>query len=307
MPLFSIIMPTYNRAHLVSTAIESVINQSIRDWELIIIDDGSTDETHEMIIPFLEKHKNISYFWQDNQGKGGVRNVGISKAQGAHVTFLDDDDYLLPNHLETFRNTLTNTPKDTIIKSEGYLETKGKLSPLTEYPHDNRNNVIKNIWEIGAHLSSFCFPRYILDHFQFDHDLYFAQDYHLILRILLNHDNLVFSRKRTFVIVNHFNRATYRIDKARFEQLEYSRNKIYHYFIEEEKEQLLKYISHPAIKNKRAHDYLYLANYAARVKAHKKMILFLLKAFPLIKVWPKSIKKVLAVFYQFIINLTKPL
>lgn len=305
MPFFSIIMPTYNRAHLVSTAINSVLNQSIKDWELIIIDDGSTDDTQQVMIPFLNNHSNIFYFWQENQGKGGVRNVGISKAQGTYITFLDDDDYLLPNHLETFWNALINAPKNAIIKSEGYLEEKDELNPLTVYPHNNLKNVIRNIWKVGAHLSSFCFPKYIFDHFQFEHNLYFAQDYHLILRILLNHNNIAFSHERTFVIVNHSDRGTYKIDEVAFKKLYNSRLSIYKYFIEQEQQQLLNYLSLGEIKKKAINDYLYLANYAARLRKYQLMYSLIFRSLCLFKINLTILRKLAAVFYQAILNMKR--
>lgn len=301
-PFFSVVLPTYNRSTLLKKAIFSVVNQKFKDWELIIIDDGSTDDTYKIITPLLEKHKNISYLWQENQGKGGVRNAGISIAQGTYITFLDDDDYLLSNHLKTFWNILRSAPKNAIIKSEGYLEEKSKLTPLTVYPHDNLKNVIKNIWEVGAHLSSFCIPKYIFDHFQFDRNLFFAQDYHLILRILLNHNNIAFSHERTFVIVNHPDRGTYKIDEVTFEQLYNSRFSIYKYFIEEEKQQLLKYLSSSEIKKKAVNDYLYLANYAARLRKYQLMFSLVFRSLRLFKIDLTILRKLAAVFYQAILN-----
>ncbi|MBL7075079.1 glycosyltransferase [candidate division KSB1 bacterium] len=89
MPLVSVIIPTYNRAPLLSQAMESVLEQSIKDFELIVIDDGSTDDTREILRPFLPR---IQYFFQQNQGISVSRNKGIQISRGEYICFLDSDD-----------------------------------------------------------------------------------------------------------------------------------------------------------------------------------------------------------------------
>ncbi len=96
--LVSIIIPTFNRSQLLVRAITSVINQKYTNWELIIVDDGSTDETKEVVEKFQEVNK-ISYFKIENSGVSAARNYGIKLAIGEWVAFLDSDDEWLPNKL----------------------------------------------------------------------------------------------------------------------------------------------------------------------------------------------------------------
>lgn len=96
--LFSIIIPTYNRGDRIKLTINSVLSQSFKDFELIIIDDGSTDET-ERIIRSITDHR-IRYYKIENSERGAARNVGINLARGSYITFLDSDDIYYPNHLE---------------------------------------------------------------------------------------------------------------------------------------------------------------------------------------------------------------
>jgi glycosyltransferase involved in cell wall biosynthesis len=96
--LVSIIIPTFNRSQLLVRAITSVINQKYTNWELIIVDDGSTDETKEVVEKFQEVTK-ISYFKIENSGVSAARNHGIKLALGEWVAFLDSDDEWLPNKL----------------------------------------------------------------------------------------------------------------------------------------------------------------------------------------------------------------
>ncbi len=114
-PKFSIILPTYNRSHLISTAIASVIAQSVTDWELIIIDDGSTDNTKEVVFSF--KDPRIMYGFQENKGRSIARNAGLHIARGTWICFLDSDDWYLEDHLESFENGMKDHPQAEIFKT----------------------------------------------------------------------------------------------------------------------------------------------------------------------------------------------
>lgn len=107
---FSIILPTFNRARLIARAMQSVIEQNFEDWELIIIDDGSSDNTREIIEPFLARDKRIHYYFTKNIGAAAARNLGCSFASGKYLTFLDSDDEYLPLHLESHAGILSAAP-----------------------------------------------------------------------------------------------------------------------------------------------------------------------------------------------------
>lgn len=100
-PVISCIIPTCNREILLKDAIDSILRQTYSDWELIIVDDGSTDGTEKLVSEYCATDKRILYF--KNSGKGGssARNLGISKAKGEFVAFLDDDDISLPHRFES--------------------------------------------------------------------------------------------------------------------------------------------------------------------------------------------------------------
>ena len=99
-PLVSVITPTYNREVMVQNTIRSVINQTFQDWELIIIDDGSTDNTEEVVKPFL-KDPRIVYYKKANTGQPDSLNVASRHAKGEFITFLDSDDEAYPDWLQT--------------------------------------------------------------------------------------------------------------------------------------------------------------------------------------------------------------
>ncbi|GIW67075.1 MAG: glycosyl transferase [Candidatus Parcubacteria bacterium] len=99
-PLVSVIIPTYNRANLLPKAINSVINQTYKNWELLIIDDGSKDNTKKIVEEFIKKDSRIKYFYQENSGQPAAMNLGIKNSNGEYVAFLDDDDEWSPEKLE---------------------------------------------------------------------------------------------------------------------------------------------------------------------------------------------------------------
>jgi glycosyltransferase involved in cell wall biosynthesis len=121
IPFFSVIITTFNRSYIVERAINSVIVQNFGDWECIIVDDGSSDDTYSVVIPFCKKYSNIKYIFQSNRGPGLAKNTGILAASGLFVTFLDSDDEYMPNHLEYQRMVLLSYPDTEFIHSKALI------------------------------------------------------------------------------------------------------------------------------------------------------------------------------------------
>ncbi|PMD04964.1 glycosyltransferase family 2 protein [Brevibacterium paucivorans] len=104
-PTVSIVISTKNRAHYLSDAIQSVLAQTVTNWELLIIDDGSTDETKKVVEQYEDSR--IRYFYQASSGLAKARNFGTSMAQGDYVAVMDDDDLMLPDRLESSLETIS--------------------------------------------------------------------------------------------------------------------------------------------------------------------------------------------------------
>jgi glycosyltransferase involved in cell wall biosynthesis len=116
--LVSIIVPTFNRGHLIGETIHSVIDQSYTNWELIIVDDGSTDDTQKRVKEF--KDKRIQLHYVDHSGVlGKVRNTGINFSQGEFIAFLDSDDLWFPNKLERQLSSMRDYPQAAFIFGDG--------------------------------------------------------------------------------------------------------------------------------------------------------------------------------------------
>ncbi len=131
-PLVSVIIPTFNRADILHRAIDSVVNQEYTNWELLVVDDRSTDDTTETIKEYLSRVSRIKYLINDHKkGPAGARNTGIANAQGKYIAFLDSDDEWLPHHLKTCVEALEKEPVDLCFSL--WLESSaGKLTKIEE-------------------------------------------------------------------------------------------------------------------------------------------------------------------------------
>ncbi len=109
-PQFSIILPTFNRASLLGRALSSVVAQSERDWELLVADDGSTDETRELLGQWQARDRRIRCWRHSNRGQAASRNRMLEQARGQWIAFLDSDDELHPSHLATRRQAIEAQP-----------------------------------------------------------------------------------------------------------------------------------------------------------------------------------------------------
>jgi len=118
--LVSVIMPTYNRRNYIRESLDSVLAQDFSDFEVIVVDDGSTDGTEEVVRPYQDR---IRYIRQENRGAGAARNIGIRKARGQYIAFMDSDDLSKPHHLKCLSSFLDRNPECAMVVSNGgYLE-----------------------------------------------------------------------------------------------------------------------------------------------------------------------------------------
>jgi glycosyltransferase involved in cell wall biosynthesis len=186
MPKVSVIIPTHNRAGLLRQAIASVLRQSFHDFEIIVVDDASTDETRAAIASQADVR--IRYFRHDkNRGGSASRNAGIAHATGEYIAFLDDDDCWLPEKLAAQVRLLDRCPPKVGAVYTGYvridIETGGNIAVvLAEKRGDIYAELRAQNW-VGTPSTVVvrreCFDRAGL----FDEKLKFGEDYDLWIRI----------------------------------------------------------------------------------------------------------------------------
>ncbi len=127
MPFFSIIIPLFNKENFIENTLESVLKQSFSDFEVLIINDGSTDTSEEKALAF--KDERIKYYLKKNGGVSSARNFGIEKAQSEYITFIDADDFWYPNFLEEMNNAIGRFPELKVFSAAIEVETSKKVIP----------------------------------------------------------------------------------------------------------------------------------------------------------------------------------
>ena len=134
MPTFSVIIPTYNRSSYLRQTLESVWRQSFSDYEIIVVDDGSTDDTHSYLSQISDK---VTVIRQPNSGPGAARNKGAHRARGEYVAFLDDDDLWFPWTLETVSELILRHDRPSLIAAKLFGFTNP--SEITSLKHSSPN------------------------------------------------------------------------------------------------------------------------------------------------------------------------
>ncbi len=183
-PLVSIIITTYNHGHFIRDAIESALNQSYKNIEILIIDDGSTDNTNEIV----EAYHTVKYIYQDNKGLSAARNTGIEKSSGDFVLFLDADDFLYTDGIKLNIEILAkNTSIAFVSGSYKYVDiNKNEEESISHQVDGNhfQRLVLSNY--IGMH-GAVLYRKNIIEKCLYDTSLKSSEDYDLYLRITKDH------------------------------------------------------------------------------------------------------------------------
>lgn len=184
-PLFSIVVPTYNRALRLQGAIASVLAQTLEDWELIIVDDGSTDNTAEVVASFGDKR--IKYLKNEvNMERSRSRNRGIEAATGEYVCFLDSDDHYRSNHLAVLKEAIAQTVDKAAFFFTGYVWNfpdrveEVKLPPVAS----SALSAVEYIIQYQPAPSASCVHRALLKDNLFNPSLIVNEDVELFARIV---------------------------------------------------------------------------------------------------------------------------
>lgn len=133
MPLISIIMPAFNAERFLEDSIQTVLNQTFTDWELLIVNDGSTDRTVNIVEAHTKKDERVKLINQENKGVGAARNKAIRASQGEWIAFLDSDDLWNPEKLQKQMDTVNTIFGIDLVFSDGWIFYENNLNELQQY------------------------------------------------------------------------------------------------------------------------------------------------------------------------------
>ena len=215
----SVIVPVYNSCEYIGSTLDSIINQDFSSFELIVIDDGSTDNSLEIIKEKLSK-STISYeiIHQENAGVSCARNVGIEKASGEYLVFVDSDDYITGNHLSELYNGETDFSLIQFIKKDGdKLSTpdyysKRSMSCDEFIKKELKMEIYFNFWQLMYKASI------IKDNnIRFSPDVIYGEDIEFALKALIYGKDIAISNEVTYYYIQHPASAIKTSEYRRFE------------------------------------------------------------------------------------------
>lgn len=209
VPFFSVVIPVYNRAEFIIQTLNTVFSQSFKDYEIIVVDDCSTDHTKEIIQPLIAQHKIRLIQHDQNYERGRTRNTGMLHAQGKYLTFLDSDDFMYPDNLkDAYEYALQHPEKKIFHNLYELVNSQGEV--LYKYDFKPLKNPLKQLAE-GNFLSchGVFLHREIYTSILWDENrlLSGSEDHEYWLRVLAHYPDLGRINKINTGVVEHAQRS----------------------------------------------------------------------------------------------------
>lgn len=209
-PFFSIIIPSYNRAGLIGRTIESALKQSFKDFEIIVVDDGSTDDTETFI---RDKYpEQLSYYKKENEERGKARNYGAQKASGKYLYFLDSDDLLYENHLQIAYDFIAENSPEVFFQQYEFVnenqKTRANYQPKSS--PINRELIAEGNF-MSCHGVFILRQVFLENPFHENRELSGSEDYELWLRLAASYP-IHFSNQVTSALCMHSQRSVLNFD-----------------------------------------------------------------------------------------------
>ncbi|GAB3820333.1 glycosyltransferase [Pontibacter rugosus] len=201
-PLVSVVIPCYNHGHHLQEALDSVFRQTYPHIEIIVVDDGSTDDTKQV----AQKNHGVIYYYQANHGPSAARNKGIRYSKGEFLVFLDADDYLYEEAIATNLAYLQQQEQLAFVSGchDKVYDKAGKIVPEVRKVHQNHYTHLLKGNYIGMH-ATVMYRRRVLEDFMFDYTLRGCEEYDLYLRIARKHPVLHHTAKVAAYRLHHAN------------------------------------------------------------------------------------------------------
>lgn len=201
MPRISIIVPIYNRAKYINRLVLSILNQEFKDFELLLIDDGSTDDSLSICRECAKSDQRIVVLHKNNGGVSSARNLGIEKSNGEWLWFVDSDDYITDNALNIFVDAIDD---DVDILRGGLIREKDGVISVTSVDHDficeSKEEIICSYYNTNyaAYLCNTLFRRKVIDSQRLDESISWCEDHLFHYEVLRNVRKVKFLSKPVY-------------------------------------------------------------------------------------------------------------
>lgn len=190
----SVIIPVYNAEPYLRKCLDSVLTQGFQNMEVILINDGSKDNSEDIIKEYQKKYSNIVYLKQENHGQASARNNGLAHAKGELISFIDSDDYILPDMFSTMIEKLENDHSDLVMCNIS-LEKNGKKTI------ENSTN-FKSLYECPASVCNKIFRKELIGDLRFLEGIWY-EDYNFFIKICLKKPKFAIVNKPYYIYMLH--------------------------------------------------------------------------------------------------------
>lgn len=204
----SVIVPVYNVEEYLPKCLDSLVNQTLEDIEIIVVNDGSTDNSQKIIDQYTQKYPQIISLTKENGGLGDARNHGVDQAKGEFLAFVDSDDYISPNMMEEMYDLAKNNNAQIALCNIQKVNEKGEVTQIIKsIPNISGAVKLKDNFSIFGDLSYFAcnkiFDRKLFNQKRFQKGMHF-EDIELIPKLVLDSETLVFTQS---IHYNYFERS----------------------------------------------------------------------------------------------------
>ena len=206
----SIIIPIYNVESYLRKCLDSIMEQSFSYFELLLINDGSTDASAQICQEYVEKDDRIRYFEKENSGVSSARNFGIKHSRGEYIIFIDSDDWVEPNYLEILYKTMKELEGDIVVTNYYTFREEDAMflfhvaetnEPLVFQPNDSFFNYMFSTF--GTDIAwgsswSKLFKKSLFDRLYFSEDISWAEDFDLMYKLFLISERIIYLHKAPY-------------------------------------------------------------------------------------------------------------
>lgn len=224
-PLVSIIIPTYNRAHLIGETLDSIIAQTYQNWECIVVDDGSSDHTERILQNYCAKDSRFKFYHRPENhlpGGNGARNYGFEKSKGEYIQWFDSDDLMDKNLIRLQLMNLKNKEKNISVCQYSRFNEDFSRSDYSSSSYNLIHSVYIDyiLQNISLNLPTLLFQREVLKSYRLNERLFKSQEYEFLQRILReNEENISIIKDSLVNVRRHKESITGKIDKKKIDSL----------------------------------------------------------------------------------------